>query len=105
MRIDGKTQLGMDTLEYASKKKSVEKNSSLSANATHTASSAAASDAVIISGRAKETSALTRTLRELPDVRKNRVEELKSQIAAGTYNVSGKSIAEKVVNTALSDLF
>lgn len=38
------------------------------------------------------------TSQQRKDVRVERVEELKSQIAAGTYQVSGKAVAEKMLS-------
>ena len=34
-----------------------------------------------------------------------KIADLKERIANGTYNVSGKDIAAKIVNTALEDVF
>ena len=35
----------------------------------------------------------------------DKIADLKERIANGTYNVSGKDIAAKIVNTALEDVF
>ena len=48
---------------------------------------------------------MTRTLKEMPDVRADKIADLKERIANGTYNVSGKDIASKIINTALEDVF
>ena len=101
MRIDSNMMSGMDTLEQTSRKRNVEKVSTNESQNT----SAVESDAVSISEKGKDVSEMTRTLIELPDVRADKIADLKERIANGTYNVSGKDIAAKIVNTALEDVF
>ena len=101
MRIDSNMMSGMDTLEQTSRKINVEKVSTNESQNT----SAVESDAVSISEKGKDVSEMTRTLKELPDVRADKIADLKERIANGTYNVSGKDIAAKIVNTALEDVF
>ena len=101
MRIDSNMMSGMDTLEQTSRKRNVEKVSTTESQNT----SAVESDAVSISEKGKDVSEMTRTLKEMPDVRADKIADLKERIANGTYNVSGKDIAAKIVNTALEDVF
>lgn len=101
MRIDNNMMSGMDTLEQTSRKKNVEK---VSANDKQN-SSVVESDEVSISEKGKDVSEMTRTLKEMPDVRADIVADLKERIANGTYNISGKDIASKIINTALEDVF
>ncbi|MDT3693069.1 MAG: flagellar biosynthesis anti-sigma factor FlgM [Mucispirillum sp.] len=101
MRIDSNMMSGMDTLEQTSRKRNVEK---VSANDKQN-SAAVESDAVSISEKGKDVSEMTRTLKEMPDVRADKIADLKERIANGTYNVSGKDIASKIINTALEDVF
>ncbi len=101
MRIDNNMMSGMDTLEQTSRKKNVEK---VSANDKQN-SSVVESDEVSISEKGKDVSEMTRTLKEMPDVRAYKVADLKERIANGTYNISGKDIASKIINTALEDVF
>ena len=101
MRIDSNMMSGMDTLEQTSRKRNVEKVSTTESQNT----SAVESDAVSISEKGKDVSEMTRTLKELPDVRADKIADLKERIANGTYNVSGKDIAAKIVKTALEDVF
>ena len=101
MRIDSNMMSGMDTLEQTSRKRNVEKVSTNESQNT----SAVESDAVSISEKGKDVSEMTRTLKELPDVRADKIADLKERIANGTYNVSCKDIAAKIVNTALEDVF
>lgn len=101
MRIDSNMMSGMDTLEQTSRKRNVEK---VSANDKQN-TVAVESDAVSISEKGKDVSEMTRTLKEMPDVRADKIADLKERIANGTYNVSGKDIASKIINTALEDVF
>ena len=101
MRIDNNMMSGMDTLEQTSRKKNVEK---VSANDKQN-SYVVESDEVSISEKGKDVSEMTRTLKEMPDVRADKVADLKERIANGTYNISGKDIASKIINTALEDVF
>ena len=101
MRIDNNMMSGMDTLEQTSRKKNVEK---VSANDKQN-SSVVESDEVSISEKGKDVSEMTRTLKDMPDVRADKVADLKERIANGTYNISGKDIASKIINTALEDVF
>ena len=101
MRIDNNMMSGMDTLEQTSRKKNVEK---VSANDKQN-SSVVESDEVSISEKGKDVSEMTRTLKEMPDVRADKVADLKERIANGTYNISGKDISSKIINTALEDVF
>ncbi|NLW39979.1 MAG: flagellar biosynthesis anti-sigma factor FlgM [Tissierellia bacterium] len=36
-------------------------------------------------------------LKEVPEIRKERVERIKAQVQSGNYNVEGKKIAEKII--------
>ncbi len=104
MRIDGKAQLGTEQLEYASRSKKTDKKG-VNGEKAADARSASGSDAVVISGKAKETVSLARALKEMPEVRNDKVAELKARVADGSYNVSGRDIAEKIVSSALNGLF
>jgi len=51
---------------------------------------------VSISSISRDVKLAKKAIEELPDVREERVRELKDQIEQGTYNVSGEKIAEKM---------
>lgn len=104
MRIDGKTQYDMDRLEYTSRSKKTENKGTVGGK-TSESRSVSGADAVMISGKAKETVSFARALKELPDVRRDKVAELKARVNSGAYNVSGKDIAEKMVSSAINGLF
>ncbi|ANA41613.1 MULTISPECIES: flagellar biosynthesis anti-sigma factor FlgM [Geobacter] len=54
-------------------------------------------DTVDLSRNAERLVKANATLRTMPDVRVEKVEELKKQIAAGEYNVSARDVAEKML--------
>ncbi len=104
MRIDNNMMSGMkgmDTLEQTSRKRNIEKTSADSSQSVNVAES----DAVSISEKGKDVVEMTRSLKEMPDIRADKIANLKAKIANGTYNISGKDIATKIVNTALEDIF
>lgn len=101
MRINSNMMSGMDTLEQTSRAKNVEK---VSAEQQQQASTLE-SDNVTISEKGKDVSEMTRTLKSMPEVRADKIADLKERIANGTYNVSARDVASKIVNTALEDTF
>ncbi|NPU84756.1 MAG: flagellar biosynthesis anti-sigma factor FlgM [Syntrophaceae bacterium] len=57
-----------------------------------------------LSGKAKEVLQLQKAVTEAPEVREDRVNELKARIESGNYNVSAGDIASKIVGDTLTDL-
>ncbi len=60
-------------------------------------------DQVTVSETAKQISRLTVEVSNIPDIRADKVEELKNAINAGTYEVRGSEIAGKIIKEALID--
>ena len=60
-------------------------------------------DQITLSGTAKEIGRLQAEVSKLPDVRTDRVDELKSAINSGTYNVKGDAVAGKLLKNAIID--
>jgi negative regulator of flagellin synthesis FlgM len=56
-------------------------------------------DRVELSGQQVEIDRLKKTLQDSPDVRSDRVAQLKEQIAAGTYHVEGSVVAKKMLQS------
>lgn len=102
MRINSNMMSGMDTLEQTSRARNVEKTS---AEQQQQQASGVESDNVTISEKGKDVSEMTRTLKSMPEVRADKIADLKERIANGTYNVSARDVAAKIVNTALEDTF
>jgi negative regulator of flagellin synthesis FlgM len=61
----------------------------------------AKADTVNISDAAKEIQEVRNQLDAIPDVRAEKVEQLKSQIENGTYEVKSEEIADKMLREAL----
>jgi len=64
----------------------------------------APAETVGLSNEAKEAYAMRKMAQDLGDVRADKINELKGLIEAGTYNVSGEKIAEKIMEEALYDI-
>lgn len=60
-------------------------------------------DEVILSSNAQEFGQLLQSLKNMSDVRPERVQELSHQIDGGTYRVSGKAVADKMIGRMLAD--
>ena len=60
-------------------------------------------DQVEISARAKASQVLLQQVNTLPDVRSNRVNEVRQQIASGQYVVEDRKVAAGLVRSALQD--
>lgn len=46
----------------------------------------------------EEISKLRKLVKNMPEIRQDKVENVKRQIEAGTYNVSAESVAESIAN-------
>jgi len=101
MRIEQQVQADLNKLNGTQDKKKVSSSVS-SSSASDTAS---ASDSVSLSDSAKDLAGVKSSLQSTPEVRSDLVAELKSKIDSGQYNVSGRQIAEKIVQTAIDGLF
>ena len=66
--------------------------------AEKTEKTSAFSDALQLSQTGKDMQVAKQAVKDAPDVREDRVNEIKSKLASGTYNVSGEEIADKLVN-------
>jgi negative regulator of flagellin synthesis FlgM len=60
-------------------------------------------DQVTVSEKAKEIGRLQVEVSKLPEIRADRVEEIKNAINAGTYNVKGEAVAGKLLKEAIID--
>jgi len=58
-------------------------------------------DVVSISNQAKDFQTAMKALKEIPDIRKDKVEELARKIESGTYKVSEEDIADKILKSIL----
>lgn len=65
--------------------------------AGNTAKNGKVNDIVEISDTAKSFQSVRSAIANTPEIREEKVAKLKAQIEAGTYSVSGRMIAEKLV--------
>ena len=56
-------------------------------------------DTVALSEQAKGYQKALKAVSKVPDVREEKVEEIKERIQSGTYNVSAEELAEKLVDS------
>ena len=63
-----------------------------------------ASDAFEISQAGKDYQTVTQAVKEVADIREDRVNQIKEQLASGTYNVTGEEFANKIVNRLFSTM-
>ncbi len=60
-------------------------------------------DRVIVSDQAREVRKVKEAVQKLPEVRQDRVEQLKKEVAEGTYRPKAEEIAEKLLGRILGD--
>ena len=68
------------------------------------ANSVVPEDKVSLSSTARDIQLAEKVIEKLPDIREEKVQALKDQIATGKYNVSGEKIAEKMMSESLLDI-
>lgn len=56
-------------------------------------------DVFEISQAGKDLQAAKQAVKEAPDIREDKVNRIKEQLASGTYNVSAEEFADKVINS------
>jgi len=61
------------------------------------------SDRIELSVRSREIQHLDELIRSTPDVREAKVEQIRSAVESGTYNVKAEKIADKILNGNLID--
>jgi len=66
-------------------------------------SSASGNDRIELSVRGREIQQLDALIRSTPDIREAKVEEVRSAIENGTYNVKAEKIADKILGGSLID--
>lgn len=66
-----------------------------------TASVASKKDVVSISNQAKDFQTIMKALKDVPDMRMDKVNELAGKYQSGNYDVSGNDIADKIVKSVI----
>ena len=72
---------------------------------TKTGGASPQKEKIELSSDVKDFNQIKKVLDNIPEVREDKVQQLKKQINEGTYNVSGEKIAEKMVSESLLDIF
>ncbi|MZG29888.1 MAG: flagellar biosynthesis anti-sigma factor FlgM [Nitrospinae bacterium] len=67
------------------------------------ASPASGSEQIAISSKAKDIQKVTEAVNTAPEIRTDKVERIKNQIADGSYSVPTDQIAEKVLENIISE--
>ncbi|NLY42400.1 MAG: flagellar biosynthesis anti-sigma factor FlgM [Clostridiaceae bacterium] len=52
-------------------------------------------DAVILSDRARDYQIAFKAVHQIPDIREEKIRQLEEKYSSGTYQISGKEVAEK----------
>ena len=60
-------------------------------------------DRIELSVRSREIMHLDELIRSTPDIREDRVEQVRSALESGTYNVKAEKIADKILNGNVID--
>ncbi len=66
---------------------------------------ASTEEKVSISKESRDAGMMRGIINNLPDIREDTVQELKSRIENGTYGVNSEEIAKKIVTESLIDIF
>ncbi len=98
MRVEDKINIAYEKVNTAAKKDNAEAKNQASKAVSE-------SDKLVLSSEAKKVAELKDAVKSSPEIRQDRVSEIREQIKSNTYNVSGEKVAEKVVNAAIDDLF
>lgn len=101
MEINGKQPLA--SLDSMVQRLQAQQNLSSRAVRPDTGNRGLDTDRVELSVRGLQIQNLDQLIRSTPDIRAGRVEEIRSMIQAGTYNVKGEQIAEKIISGSLVD--
>jgi len=62
-----------------------------------TESSSGDRDKISLSGKAQEINELKQIIKDMPDIRTDKVDQLKKAIDSGSYNIDSYKVAEKIL--------
>ena len=60
---------------------------------------------VDLSNQSKDLVQIKRAISQLPEIREEKVQELRTQIEKGVYNINSDKIADKMIGESLIDIF
>ena len=99
-----KTLLGSKSLEGRDQAAAVDKAGQKAATASGAQAQAASTDRVEISGRSKEMAKAAEALDSTPEVRQNKVDEIKNRIESDEYQVDADKVAQKMIVDFLGEI-
>ncbi len=82
----------------------ISKNKLNRESAKQAGSSGVSGEQVTFSQKAQDIQQVEKAIKELPDIREDKVAQLKSQIEAGTYSVDGEEIATRMIAESILDI-
>jgi negative regulator of flagellin synthesis FlgM len=92
-------QQGSNTIQYVNQTNQAEKNTT----AQGVKNPEASGDKVELSALSREMQKINDVLEMTPDVRAERVSELKAAIQEGRYNIDSEAVADKMIRETLLD--
>lgn len=87
-----------DSANSSSKTVSPKNSNAYSTTDSKPATQATAKDTVQLSSNSKLLRDMVQQLKDMPDPRKTLIDELRTSVANGTYNISSAQISESIVN-------
>jgi len=96
MEINGNQSIGIDA--YVNQ---VQDKNKVGTPDNKPEKTAVKADTVVISDAAKRVQEARRQLDDIPDVREDKVSQLRSQIQNGTYEINADKIADKMIKEGL----
>ncbi|MCH7524131.1 MAG: flagellar biosynthesis anti-sigma factor FlgM [Bacteroidetes bacterium] len=107
MKIPGSADFFKSTISKTGAKKESKKagakESEISGSAKKSNQGASSAEKVLLSSKARDIARINEVVKASPDIRTERVERIKGEIANGTYSVDGKDIAEKILKEILAE--
>lgn len=107
MKIPGSSDFFKSTISKTGSKKESKKagakESKISGSSKKSNQGASSAEKVLLSSKAMDIAKINEVVKASPDIRTEKVERIKGEIAAGTYSVNGKDIAEKILKEILAE--
>lgn len=104
MLIKDALGIGNKTVEGRDRAQETSRSSNKPTSQSGAEAQAAASDRVEISGRSREMAKAHEAVAATPDVRQQKVEEIKASIANGQYEVDADQVAQKMIVNFLEEI-
>ena len=89
---------------YAGEAKGLEQDKSQKVQSGQEESSASAGDKVQLSEQAKEKAYARDIVNSTPEIRAEKVADIKARVEAGTYDVNATAVADKFIKSVISEV-